>query len=86
MSHVVAPHGRKFTRLLHVLPEHTDKQLITCIANRLLYWKTNFIGDHGTWVKCGPGPQTWSMLMVHTSADSHFTSGQKCMKLGFWFD
>jgi len=23
----------------------------------IIYWKTNFIGDHGTWVTCGHGPQ-----------------------------
>jgi len=48
------------------------------IVDRLIYWKINFIIDHGTWVKCGPGPQLWSMfypLMVRTSAGPHFTNG-----------
>ena len=26
-----------------------------CLVNRLIYWKTNFIDDHGMWVKCGRG-------------------------------
>jgi len=35
----------------------------------------NFIGDHGTWVKCGPGLQLWSAfypLTVHASAGPHW--------------
>jgi len=43
-----------------------------------VYWKINFIGDHATWVKCGPGPQRWSAfypLTVRRSASPHFTNG-----------
>ena len=59
-------------------PGDTDKRWITCVANRLLYWKTNVIGAQDTWVKCGSGPQIWStfyLLMVRTSAGPHFTNG-----------
>jgi len=35
---------------------HTDKQWITYIVDWLIYWKTNFISEHATCVKCGPGP------------------------------
>ena len=52
-----------------------NKRWIARIVNRLIYWKTNFVGDHGTWVKCGPGLQLWSAF-TRTSAGPHFTNGQ----------
>jgi len=46
--------------------------LITCVVDRLKYWKTNFIGDHGMWVNCGPGPQLWSAFYPWTVRRSAF--------------
>jgi len=37
-----------------------------------VYCKINFIGDHGTWVKCGPGPQRWSTFYPMTVRRSAF--------------
>jgi len=74
-SHVATPHGRNLTHPLRVLPGHIDKRWITCIANRLIYEKTNFIGDHGTWVKCDLVRKYGPHFTCWWSAHLHFTNG-----------
>ena len=71
-SHVATPHGRKLTCPLHVLPgtHWVISDELHVLPNRLICWKTNVIGDHGTWVKCALGLQLWSTfypLTVHRS-------------------